>query len=199
VLATAVPHAPFEQSRIPKPKFTLLQRQEGSGVAHPREEYWAIKALKHVWPHDGKAAIPVAVARAVAEAEAQYELSYAIRVLATAVPHAPFEQSRIPNPKLTLLHRHNGSGVAHPREEYWAIKALKHVWPHDGRAAMPVAVVVAFTVAAAEEQYKLSYAMTVLPTLVPQAPLAQSRMPKPKLTFWQRQDGSGDEQPRVEY
>jgi hypothetical protein len=199
VLATAVPHAPFEQSRIPKPKLTLLQRQEGSGDEQPRSEYWAIKALKHVWPHDGRAAIPVAVAFAVAEAEAQYSLSYAITVLPTLAPQAPLAQSRMPNPKLALLQRQDGSGDEQPRSEYWAIKALKHVWPHDGRAAIPVAVVVAFTVAAADEQYKLSYAITVLPTLAPQAPLAQSRMPNPKLMLLQRQEGSGDEQPRAEY
>ena len=41
----------------------------------------------------------------VAVADEQYALPKAITVLATAVPQAPFEQSRIPYPKLTLLHK----------------------------------------------------------------------------------------------
>lgn len=53
VLATAVPHAPFEQSLIPKPKFTLLHKHEGSGELHPRDEYCPIRLLKQSWPHDG--------------------------------------------------------------------------------------------------------------------------------------------------
>ncbi|KAL5327699.1 hypothetical protein ACEPPN_005402 [Leptodophora sp. 'Broadleaf-Isolate-01'] len=40
------------------------------------------------------------------------------------------------------------------------MRLLKHVWPHEGRAAMPVAVVVGFTVAAADEQYAVWKAMT---------------------------------------
>lgn len=102
MLATTVPQAPFEQSLIPKPKFALLQRHEGSGLAHPKSEYCAITLLKHVCPHGGRAAIPVAVARAVDAAEAQYTLSYAMTVLPTAVPHAPLAQSRIPFPKSTF-------------------------------------------------------------------------------------------------
>lgn len=58
--------------------------------------------------------IPVAVARA----DVQYALPYAIMALATEVPQVPFEQSRIPYPKLTLLHKQEGSGVEHPRFEY---------------------------------------------------------------------------------
>lgn len=54
------------------------------------------------------------------------------------------------------------------------MRLLKHVWPHEGRAAMPVAVVVGFTVAAADEQYAVWKAMTVLATAVPQAPFEQS-------------------------
>lgn len=54
VLATAVPHAPFEQSLIPKPKFTLLHRQDGSGELQPRVEYCPITLLKQVCPHEGR-------------------------------------------------------------------------------------------------------------------------------------------------
>lgn len=41
----------------------------------------------------------------VAVADEQYALPNAITVLATAAPQAPFEQSRSPKPKLTLLHK----------------------------------------------------------------------------------------------
>ena len=78
----------------------------------------------------------------VASALAQYWLWYAITVLATAVPHAPFEQSRMPKPKLTLPHMHDGSGLEHPRDEYEAITLLKHVCPQDGRELMAGSVVV---------------------------------------------------------
>lgn len=53
--------------------------------------------------------------------------------LAACVPHAPFEQSRRPRPKLGLLHRQYASGLAQPSWEYWACMFLKHVWPQLGR------------------------------------------------------------------
>jgi hypothetical protein len=65
--------------------------------------------LKQSCPQAGKADSPgiavVAVAVWVAVADEQYALPKAITVLATAEPHAPLEQSRRPNPKLTLLHK----------------------------------------------------------------------------------------------
>jgi hypothetical protein len=45
----------------------FLQRHDGSAVAHPRLEYSASTELKHVWPQDGRAAIPVAVEVVVVE------------------------------------------------------------------------------------------------------------------------------------
>jgi hypothetical protein len=62
---------------------------------------------------------------------------------------------------------------------------LKQVCPQEGRAARPV--VVAVCVANAVEQYALPKEITVLPTLVPQAPLEQSRMPLLKSALLHRQ------------
>ena len=74
----------------------------------PRDEYCANMLLKQVWPHAGSWAmevglpekleddVSVTVALAVAVADAQYPLSNAITVLATAVPQAALEQSRMP-------------------------------------------------------------------------------------------------------
>ena len=71
---------------------------------------------------------------------------------------------------------------------------------------MPVMVAVARAVVGnvvraevADAQYLVSKAITVLPTVGPHAPLAQSVMPYPKLTLRQRHAGSSDPQPRVEY
>jgi hypothetical protein len=44
---------------------------------------------------------------------------------------------------LTLLHKHDGSGLEHPRDEYEVIMLLKHVCPQDGRALMAGSVVLA--------------------------------------------------------
>lgn len=83
----------------------------------------------------------------MAVADAQYALPYAMTVLATAVPHAPLEQSRNPYPKFAFSHRHAAScSLAHPSSEYCASILLKHNWPHDGKAAIPVAVAVAVVV-----------------------------------------------------
>ncbi len=90
------------------------------------------------------------LAVAVAVADAQYALPYAMTVLATAVPQAPLEQSRRPYPKFTFSHRQAAScSLAQPSDEYCASMLLKHSWPHDGRAASPVAVEVALAVARA--------------------------------------------------
>ena len=98
VLPTAVPHAALEQSRTPYQKLTLLQRHFGSGESHPKAENCPIILVIHVWPQKGREAIPVTVEipACVALAAAQYALPYAMTVLATAVPQAPFEQSRMP-------------------------------------------------------------------------------------------------------
>lgn len=123
------------------------------------------------------------LAAAVAVADAQYELPKAMTVLATSGPHAPLEQSRSPYLKLTLPHRQAAScALAHPSGPYWASMLLKHSWPHDGRAATPVAVDVAGAVAAAVParlQRALPYAMVLLAaaTSAPHAPLLQSRTP----------------------
>jgi hypothetical protein len=145
VLATVVPHAAFEQSRIPKPKFTFSQRHVGSGEAHPSDANWPSMLLKHVWPQEGRAAKPVGepvvVGLCVALAEEQYALPYAMIVLATAVPQAALAQSLMPKPKLLLLQRQYASGVEHPREENCASILLKQVWPQEGREPRPVVVV----------------------------------------------------------
>lgn len=49
----------------------FLQRHDGSAVAHPRLEYCPITLLKHVWPQEGRAAIPVLVGLAAASADEQ--------------------------------------------------------------------------------------------------------------------------------
>jgi len=61
--------------------------------------------LKQVWPQEGREPTPVVVGVWVANAVEQYALPKEMTVLATAVPQAPFEQSRRPLLKLTLLHR----------------------------------------------------------------------------------------------
>lgn len=53
--------------------------------------------------------------------------------------------------------------------------------------------------AVAEAHHNEPKEMTVLATAVPQAPLEQSLSPYSKLTFLQRQAGSGEEQPSWEY
>lgn len=50
-----------------------------------------------------------------------------------------------------------------------------------------MAVLAAVCVADAVEQYELPMAITVLATSVPQAPLEQSRRPKPKLGLLHKQ------------
>ncbi|KFY21737.1 hypothetical protein V493_07158 [Pseudogymnoascus sp. VKM F-4281 (FW-2241)] len=62
--------------------------------------------LKHVWPQEGRAAIPVAVELAVAE-------------LWVAVASADEQQ--------------DGSGELQPRVEYCPIRLLKQSWPRDGK------------------------------------------------------------------
>lgn len=84
----------------------FLHRHDGLGDVQPRDEYCASILLKQVWPHAGSWAMEVGmpdggaddveVADTVAVADAQYALSKARTVLATAVPHAPLAQSRIP-------------------------------------------------------------------------------------------------------
>jgi hypothetical protein len=66
---------------------------------------------------------------------------------------------------------------------------LKQVRPQEGRAATPVAVVVVVVVwvADAAEQYALPYAIALLPTTVPHAPLEQSRRPLLKSALPHRQ------------
>lgn len=152
--ATTVPHAPLAQSRSPYPKLAFLQRHEGSGLAHPSAEYWATMLLKHVCPHDGSAASPVAVAVCVAKAVAQYALPKAMALPAaaappSAVPQAPLEQSRRPLPKSALLQRQYESwGLAQPRAEYCASMLLKQVWPHAGRSDSPGTTVLGAVVVA---------------------------------------------------
>lgn len=142
--ATTVPHAPLAQSRSPYPKLAFSQRHEGTGLAHPSAEYCPTMLLKHVCPHDGSAASPVAVAVCVANAVAQYALPKAMALLAAAasVPQAPLEQSRRPLLKSALLQRQYESwALAQPRAEYCASMLLKQVWPHAGRSDSPGTIV----------------------------------------------------------
>lgn len=39
-----------------------------------------------------------------------------------------------------MLHKQDGSGELHPRDEYCPIRLLKHIWPHDGKDEIPANV-----------------------------------------------------------
>jgi hypothetical protein len=67
LVASEAPQAALEQSRTPYPKLTLLQRQEGSGVVHPRLTYCAITLLKQVWPQEGRELIAGSVELALVD------------------------------------------------------------------------------------------------------------------------------------
>ena len=123
----------MEQSLIPLPKFWFLHRHAAAGCEQPSAEYCATMLLKQVWPQEGRAVKSVAVAVCVAKAVEQYALPTEMTVLATEVPQAPLEQSRMPLVKLGLLHRQYTSPAAQPSAEYCPSMLFKQVLPHEGR------------------------------------------------------------------